>query len=201
MTTLAHRISSARKAANLSQTDLAKKVKVSRAAVGQWENGSTLKLEGGNLIAASKALGVNMEWLASGKGPMASANHNNVSEPTSSYEASNKVPVISWVQAGDWVEAIDNFYPGDAAEWVTVDGTIGDGAFALRVEGDSMTSPTPPSIPHGATIVVDPTASADHGCLVVAKLTDTNEVTFKRLVIDSPRRYLCGVVKKAVMIF
>src|SRR5579871_4503194 len=30
----------------------------------------------------------------------------------------NEVPLISWVQAGDWRNMVDNFQPGDAERWV-----------------------------------------------------------------------------------
>lgn len=39
-------------------------------------------------------------------------------------------------------------------------------------------------------IFVDPERDAEHGSLVIAKLADSEEVTFKRLVIDAGRCYL-----------
>jgi transcriptional regulator with XRE-family HTH domain len=39
------------------------------ASVNNWLSGKTKTLEGANLLAASRFLGVNAEWLATGKGP------------------------------------------------------------------------------------------------------------------------------------
>lgn len=63
MTTVGERIIEARKAKDMTQLDLAKKIGVSRAAVGQWEINSTspsiAKLEEVAMI-----LGVEPQWLA-----------------------------------------------------------------------------------------------------------------------------------------
>ncbi|MBF4390949.1 LexA family protein, partial [Vibrio anguillarum] len=64
------------------------------------------------------------------------------------------------------------------------------GSFWLTVEGDSMTSPVGISIPSGARILVDPSIQPANGNLVVAKLDNVNEATFKKLVVDSGQKYL-----------
>lgn len=101
-----------------------------------------------------------------------------------------RVPVISWVKAGEWSEVEDTFEPGDADDWAITSANVGRNAFALRVVGDSMTSPYGLSIPEGAVIIVEPDAEPINGSIVVAKLTDTQEATVKRLVIDGPNKYL-----------
>jgi len=67
MDRLAQSLKEARLRANLSQTELAKRLGVSRGAVGQWETGVS-EPTGKNLRAASAVLGVNNEWLSSGTG-------------------------------------------------------------------------------------------------------------------------------------
>ena len=99
-------------------------------------------------------------------------------------------PIISWVQAGDWNEAVDAYARGYGEGYEPIDATDGPHVFWLRVKGDSMTSPTGVSIPEGYLIKVDPDARAESGSLVVAKLEDTQEVTFKKLVIDAGQKYL-----------
>jgi len=97
-----------------------------------------------------------------------------------------RVPLISWVTAGQWREVVDNFQPGDAEQWVETTKRVGHSAFALRVRGDSME----PRCPDGAVIVVDPEREAVNGSLVVVRLQDDAEATFKRLVIEGGRRFL-----------
>lgn len=100
------------------------------------------------------------------------------------------VPLISSVQAGGWTEVLDNFYPGDAEEWRETTAKVGPNAFALRIEGDSMTAPIGVSIPHGSIVIVDPDAEYTNGSIVVAKLIDVQEATIKKLVLDGPNKYL-----------
>jgi SOS-response transcriptional repressor LexA len=97
------------------------------------------------------------------------------------------VPLKSWVQAGAFVEAVDNYPPGDAEAWVALPtGRCGPKTFALRVIGESME----PDYQNGDIIFVDPDVTAEHGKAVVVSLDERNEVTFKKLVIDGQRRYL-----------
>ncbi len=56
----------------------------------------------------------------------------------------------------------------------------------MKVSGESME----PEYQNGDIIYVDPDVAAVHGKDVVVRLGDRNEVTFKRLVVESERRYL-----------
>lgn len=53
-----------------------------------------------------------------------------------------------------------------------------------------MTAEAGMSIPEGFIILVDPDRSAENGDLVVAKMIETNEVVFKKLIIDVGRYLL-----------
>lgn len=98
----------------------------------------------------------------------------------------HRYPLISEVQAGMWTNIVDNFAPGDAKDWIESPRKAGRHAFWLSVVGDSME----PRFSPGGMILVDPDASADPGTFVVAKLTDSQEATFKKLTFDSGQWYL-----------
>lgn len=101
------------------------------------------------------------------------------------------VPVISWVQAGTWNDVEDLFLAGEADEWIPAQNCKpSKHAFALRVEGDSMTAASGLSFPEGCLIIVDPDRSANAGDYVVAKDVVTQRATFKRLTTDGGRWYL-----------
>lgn len=69
MELLSERIIWARKIyARVSQTELAKACGVTRNAVSLWESGETKSLDSAYLFDAARFLGVNPEWLATGKG-------------------------------------------------------------------------------------------------------------------------------------
>ena len=56
-----------------------------------------------------------------------------------------------------------------------------------------MTSPVGISIPEGTLVLVDTGREAKNGSLVIAKLVDDNEATFKKLIIDGSQKYLKGL--------
>lgn len=115
--------------------------------------------------------------------------HSNIAEAPSQYNT-RSAPVISWVQAGEWTEAVDLYPPGSGESYEEIPDSAGPHTFWLRVIGDSMTSPVGMSVPEGYLIMVDPDVQPNNGSLVVAKLDDEQHATFKKFVIDGPHKYL-----------
>src|SRR5574343_903579 len=125
-----------------------------------------------------------------------------------------QIPLISWVKAGAFCEAIDLLQPGEAEDWITTTVQPRAYTYALRIRGDSME----PTFTDVAIIVVEPEMEPKHGSYVIAKNGD-NEATFKQLVQDGSDFYLkplnpryplipvdtstcfCGVVREMVMRF
>lgn len=87
------------------------------------------------------------------------------------------IPTISWVQAGEFSEAVDVYPEGVSGEDDPVYSRkkVGPRAFALRIEGESMM----PRFMPGDRIIVDPDLGCENGDLCVVKCND--EVTFKRV--------------------
>lgn len=65
------RIRRARRKAGLSQAALAEQVKVRRSAVSNWEAADEVLPSMQNLVAIAHACRVSIEWLGTGRGPMA----------------------------------------------------------------------------------------------------------------------------------
>jgi len=173
-----------------TQAALAEVTGVSPQAVGLWLK--TGEIERKNLIAACKWLGVSLDWVLAGDGAM----EPGVAEPAGVYAggarmARRDTPLISWVQAGEWQEAIDMFRPGDGEKMVHTFKRVGPNAYALRVNGDSMENPAGrPTYPDGCIIVVDPDREPTNGSKIVVRLENSKEATFKQLVIQGGERYL-----------
>ncbi|MDI3653329.1 XRE family transcriptional regulator, partial [Pseudomonas aeruginosa] len=85
-----------------------------------------------------------------------------------------RYPVVSWVAAGAWREAIE---PAGFDTFELSDYKGKGRSFWLEVKGDSMTAPAGESIPEGMLILVDTGLEPRPGDLVVAKLADSNEAT------------------------
>lgn len=112
-----------------------------------WNSNSYSSNENGNapfsFRAADKyarAFGVRAEWLYNGTGSM-------VEMPGK--DDAQRVPIVSWVSAGQLMEA-GEIVPEDD-EWVHTSGLRGSRYFATRVRGDSMDRYSP----EGSVIIVD----------------------------------------------
>jgi SOS-response transcriptional repressor LexA len=121
------------------------------------------------------------------------------------------VPLVSWVQAGNWNTVDDPLAPGEGERIITTYRAKAY-TFALRVRGDSME----PKFPDGAIIIVEPDEIAHHNSYVIVR-QNGDEATFKQLLIDGSQRLLkplnprypimemkddaviCGVVKRVEM--
>ena len=66
------RIRRARRRAELSQAELARRIKVQRSAVSNWESASEILPSMQNLVAIAQACRVSIEWLGTGRGGMTS---------------------------------------------------------------------------------------------------------------------------------
>lgn len=162
---------------------------VANSAVTQWITGESKSLRPENLYALAKATGFRAEWLAIGEGAEQEASEPNVAmteQPSQSF----RYPVISWVSAGSWAEAVEPYPVGISDRYEFSEYDSKGPAFWLKVKGDSMTSPVGPSVTEGTLILVDTEAEATPGKLVIAKLPESNEATFKKLVNDGGRLYL-----------
>ncbi|MBS3895115.1 LexA family protein [Serratia marcescens] len=184
--TVGERIQALRKLKKLSQVALARAVGVSNVAISQWERSET-EPRGDNLMSLAAALSCSPSHLLYGE-----VSDRNVSY-VAPYKAGNRYPVISSIQAGAWAEACEPYTLKDIDQWLESDAHIQGEAFWLKVEGDSMTAPVGLSIPEGTFVLFDTGRDPVNGSLVIAKLIEDNEATFKKLVIDGSKKFLRGL--------
>ncbi len=184
----------------MSQATLAEKVGVSTPNISRYESGKQ-NPEFDKMKAIADALNVKMSDL------ILIAEGVNVKTGPDLY----RVPLISWVQAGNLKEIFIN-NDIDNVEWIETTYRARRYTYALRVVGDSME----PKFPEGSIIIVEPEEPAINKSFVIAR-QDGNKATFKQLIDDGMDRYLkpinerypiiplsidyeiCGVVKRMEM--
>lgn len=167
----------------VSGKEMAAHCGITPGAVSSWF--STGRISKENLALAAELLKVSTDELISG---VEIKKHGNVD---ASRPFTGEVPVISWVQAGDWNEAADPFQPGEAERYLPIFRGHSSNTYALKVRGDSMTSAHGKSYPQGSYIIVDPAKlSPSNGDRIVAKLEGSDDVTFKVYKDEDGRRWL-----------
>ena len=189
METMGQRAKRLRLAKQLTQTKLGERAGVSQSNIANLERDRNKSSR--DIVKIARVLGVTAEEFQYGEHSAKAA--FSVAEPKAAYSIHRRdyVPVISWVQAGKWTEIHDEFAPGDAEEWLPCPVDHGLNTFVLKVRGVSMENPAgKPSFSEGDFIFVDPDKEAVNRSLVVVRLEDDAEATFKQLLIDGEKRFL-----------
>ena len=153
--------------------------KVSLVGVRKWLVGESIP-DTKRLPEIANIVGSTVEELLGGTQP-------SISEPIPAYGDTIQVtvfevPLISWVQAGEFCNSETQVLPHDCDTIPCPNRDASRRTFALRVVGDSMTSPYGKSYPEGTIIFVDPEKAAEPGKRVVA-VTHKGH-TFKELAED-----------------
>lgn len=174
---IGERVKKRRLILNLTQVDVANSAGTTQATLQRIESGQVRNPR--NLDSLAEALQTSPEFLRFGVGDMDNA--------TVMANASNYLPLISFVQAGAWsdINEIDvtdaRLYPCPIKCSVN--------SFIVKVEGESML----PEFTPGTLLYVDPEAAYDNLSYVVARLDDENQATFKQLIIDGNKKYLKAI--------
>ncbi|HBL0732895.1 TPA: helix-turn-helix domain-containing protein [Kluyvera ascorbata] len=159
---LAARFKARRLELGMTQVEVAAAAGVSQQSIESIESGRTRKPR--NLLDLAKALKCSPDWLLNGKNIMPLAE-----------VSTRRIPVLSYVQAGQLTEAKDNTDFSGEMEYVLADADVPETCFALRIDGDSMQ----PEFKEGDIVIIDPDLCPAPGEFVVAK-NNGHEATFKK---------------------
>ncbi|WP_256575242.1 XRE family transcriptional regulator [Pseudomonas sp. PA27(2017)] len=173
---------------------------VTPKAASKWLNAEAIPRRELAITIAS-ALNIRVEWLLYGQGQQSQPGptvsgpsvefNDNVEEAQPEYKKVRTYPLISWIAAGNWAEACDNYMPGDGEDILESSANAGECGYWLTVRGDSMTSRSGFSFSEGTRILVQPEGfELISGKLYIAKLIDTGETTFKSYIRDAGVEYL-----------
>lgn len=185
MTAIGERLKEVRKERRMSQAELARKVGLRQASISDLESGKTRGTA--SIAKIASALNVSAMWLETGRGDKEPVQLDNNVTPVDMH--SGYVPVISWVNAGEWRTALDDRATYEHVPCPTK--KHGRGTFALYVRGISMYNPSGRhSFSDGDLIFVDPSREAMNGDYIIAMHNDLYEATFKQLIVEDNKMFL-----------
>jgi phage repressor protein C with HTH and peptisase S24 domain len=142
MKTLADRLRAALVESGINQSELSRRIGVTRGAVSFWLTGATTNLVGDNLLKAAQALGVSANWLSTGRGRMKPATAKEISlEENPDYPAIKRVKIkISAGVTGFGIEPLDDDHAPIvfSRSWYENNGYKPESLIAIKVGGASM---------------------------------------------------------------
>lgn len=172
----------------LNLSAFARCVGVKPQAVYPWLTGKN-EIATENIVQAARCLGVRVEWLARGDGPMRPI-HAGVNYFDKKVASPRTIAIIPWEMAGNWQQAQDQ--PGVELER-TQYFRGGDQTFALVIEGDANITTGRRSYYPGELIHVDPEQThVRPGDMVIALLQETGQVVLREYQYEGGRPYLAA---------
>lgn len=174
--TPADRLKAAIKATGLSQRALAFTIGVAPQSL---TNALRRKRVSPELArAVGRKSGYRWEWILTGEGG-ATAEDADPTRPVS--QLTRQIPVIDLATAWSWPRvARDQSEQGEMTVDSETAASLGNDAFCLVVEDDSMRDASPESIQRGDRIVIDPSIDPEPGDLVVATVASQKAAIFRK---------------------
>lgn len=165
---LKDRLNKLRTEQNFTMKEVARRIGVSQPTINNWEKGHTVP-HAEQLEKLATLYKTTSMYLMYGR------SRNTLRH------IMWEVPLLSWVQAGEWTEADMEFIEN---ETIHVKNKPSEKTFAVRVKGDSMS----PRFLEGDVLIVEPEKEPKNGSLVVARYNE--QATFKKLGIDAGMYFL-----------
>lgn len=190
MNDVADRINKRMTDLGVSQADIKRATGAGKATISSWVKGDT-KPSGVYATKLAFFLRCNTDWLLSGVGSMSSP-PATISTPRTpvdtelvplDHKMSGKLPVISWVAAGDWAAVMPTTLD-DVIEWIPRPEHLSERAFGLVIRGRSMW----PEFKPDEIVYVEPDITPwdlKDGDLIIVQCNDDTDATFKQLVIGT----------------
>lgn len=189
MNTIAERLKIAREAAKLTQPELAAKAGVSQGTIGNIESG--LRKRPRDLLSIAAALGVNPEWLETGKGQMHSATKQPIDlDNNPDYPAIRRAKFKLSAGANGFSVDYESGHGNPLVfrrDWYAKNGYTPDKLFATYVANGSME----PGLYDGDTVVVNTAQQTPKDGHVFA-VNYEGEMVIKRLVRDDGQWWLAS---------
>ena len=153
-----------REKAGISQTDVAKMIKVTKQTLYKYEQGIITNIPSNKIEEIANALGLSPSYIMGWE---------DTTEEPAPKRKGVAIPVLGHVAAGIPIEMIEDIID---TEEIPEDMAKHGEFFALKIKGDSMT----PSINNSDVVIVRQQEDAENGDIVIATING-NDAVCKRL--------------------
>lgn len=169
-------------AKNLKPTGLSKLTNVSQPTIQRIVSGTSARPHVSSLQPIAEYFSISVEQLL-GEKPISFLEESEKLDLDVASKVKH-IPLLSWSQVDEWLEKHTEVT--DYEQYVYIDKTADDHAFALRTKDASME----PLFPTGTLLIFDPKKSyADRGYVLV-KLAETNNLIFRQLLLDGADKFI-----------
>lgn len=189
--TLGAKIREKRKAKGLTLQQLGDVFGISRSSVSEWESNRSAP-SNDKLVRLADVLGTTIADLLSDNGSKPpvivesktrSSDTLNVHNVAATERPAGRLPVISWIQAGDWGKLVSNEKELSGLEWALCPF---EGDFILPVVGDSNFNPGGErSYREGERLSVSTHIEPKHRSMVIAKRKGEQSAICRQLLIEN----------------
>ena len=168
---------------NLTANSFAELAKIPRMTVYAWKTVKQIK-KPTYKEAIERILHVKYEDLCTYPGISGETELVEPKKNKDTHDHKAEWPIIGNSRGGEWLETIENGYPGISDEWAEApSGVMDENGYALRMLGDSMI----PEFPPGSVVFVSPNGEVLSGSYAVviieSRLDDRRESCVKKVSI------------------
>ena len=191
------RLRDERELQGLKKTELASRVSMTSAGIGQIESGTTKSPTPENLYKIADALGLNARWLTSGKGERYVTRRSerpsfkglrfdpSIDMDQLTPESGLILYRLRWEELDSLATVTTSYQSNHKGKYMRPAGAS-DSSFILEVVDDSMRSPQGRSYHSGMLLVVDPeqTTSVKAGDRVIARPLGQRAAVFREIITN-----------------
>ena len=199
MSDISDRIASRMRELNIKQVDLINKYGLSKGTVSKWVSGTNTP-NGENLTKLAEILKTTESWIISGDDSKKFSmqefiknTENNYSNVRPTDKILRKIPLLDFVQAGQWREVVYDGLNAKGESYTTHMGSDPKAVFSLEIDGESMA----PEFHTGDVVVVDASLAPNPGSLVIAQEVKQGiaSTTFKRYKVIGVNDYGVDIIE------
>ncbi len=168
---------------DLNETELSQKIGVPRATINRLTSGRTPDPRASTLQTIANYFDVSIDQLLGHKPLFSESGTKIISE-----KKEDVLPILEWNEADKWEQKINGAKTESMRNWLSFGKTSNPYLFALMVRGESMW----PQFEEGIFLVVDPQKQAKSKDLVIAAILESNEIVFRKIIIEDGCRLLAA---------